>query len=236
MVLWFLSYTHKPAVQSRGVHDSHTQSDGWRPLHDIYRDFHWNLWSGGEYKQANTPADVRICQYRDTLSFFPMSIFCRISWWSHSCFSRTWLGNMCIPLTGWPWSWYRTGTESSAVCCPDLNLDLSSATVGLHINSCIHTTPHRDLVETVKLGSEHQWLNWLMWKMCQCERADGVKGAFLFFFFTVQWARGYCCVRGKDRLIGSLKAEAGRKSHKGGRERWRRKAGGEVEGTVVSSE
>lgn len=52
MVLCFFSYAHKRAVQSRGVHDSHTQSNGWWPLYDIYRDFHWNLRSGGEYKHA----------------------------------------------------------------------------------------------------------------------------------------------------------------------------------------
>lgn len=95
----------------------------------------------------HTSAEISVCPYRDTDCIFPMSIFYRISWWSHSCFSRTWLGNMCIPLTGWPWSWFRTGTEPqetknpSEVCCSDLNKGLFSATAGLHINSCIHITP-----------------------------------------------------------------------------------------------
>lgn len=187
----------------------------------------------------HAPADISICQYRDTHCFFPMSIFCRISWWSHSCFSRTWLGNMCIPLTGWPWSWYRTGTKPqqtktpSGVCCSDLNKGLFSATASLHINSCIHTTPHGVLAEAVNLGSEQRWWKRLMWKMWACERADGVKGALL----SVLWAGDYCWVRRNDRLIGSLKAEVSRGRHKGGRERKRRKKSeGEVEGTVVYSE
>lgn len=46
-----------------------------------------------------------------------LPICCRTSWWSPSYFSRTWLGNMCITLTGWPWSWCRTGTIQQAYKC-----------------------------------------------------------------------------------------------------------------------
>lgn len=187
MVLCFLSYAH--AVQSCGVHDSHTQSDGWWPLHNLYRDFHWNHRSGGEYKPAHTCRHLNLSV--QTLSFFPMSIFCRISWWSHSCFSRTWLGNMCIPLTGWPWSWYRTGTKPSAVCCPDLNLGLFSASVGLHINSCIHTTPSQGFGRDRKAGIKAAMSkmtdveNVTVWGSWWCERCR-------FFDCVVSWGLLLC--------------------------------------------
>lgn len=133
-------------------------------------------------KNLRTPAEIWVCLYRDSHCFFPMSIFYRISWWSHSCFSRTWLGNMCIPLTGWPWSWYRTGTEPqepknpSAVCCSDLNKGLFSATAGLHINSCIHTTPPQGFGGGSKSGIRAAMMkmtdvkNVSVWEGWWCER------------------------------------------------------------------
>lgn len=232
MVLCFFSYAHKRAVQSRGVHDSHTQSNGWWPLYDIYRNFHWNLRFGGEYKPAHLQTSRFVSTETHILSFpcpfsagFPDGVI-------PSFQGPDWETCVSLWLDG-----HDHGTEQvsnrncqkpSAVCCSSLNIGLFSATAGLHINSCIHTTPRRDLAETVKLGSEQRWWKWLMWQ-CErwCERCS---------FFSVLWAGGYCCVRGKDRLIGSLKAEVGTGRHKGGREGKRTKAGGEVEGTVVYSE
>lgn len=190
MVLCFLSYTQKCAVQSRGMHDSHTQSNGWWPLYDIYRDFHRNLRFGGEYKPAHT------CRHLD------LSVQKHTFFLSHVHFLQDFLMESFLlfkDLIGkhvYPSDWmamimvqnrYQTATyqKPSAVCCSNLNVGLFSANGGLHISSCIHTTLRRDLAETAKLGSEQQWWKWREW--CEkCDRARELMSWKVHFFLCCE--------------------------------------------------
>lgn len=127
MVLCFLSYADKRAVQSRGMHDSHTQSDGWWPLYHIYRDFHWNLWSGGEYKPVHTCRHLDLSLQRRTfflshvhsLQDFLMESFLLFKdLIGKHVYPSDWMAMIMVQNR------YQTTTyqKPSAVCCSNLNV------------------------------------------------------------------------------------------------------------------
>lgn len=237
MVLCFLSYAHKRAVQSRGVHDSHTQSNGWWPLYNLYRDFHWNLRSGGEYKSALSYRHLDLLLQRHTfvlshvhsLQDFLMESFLLFKdLIGKHVYPSDWMAMIMVQNR------YQTTRHQnpSAVCRSNLNVGLFLATVGLHINSCIHTTPHRDFGGDSKAGIRAAMMkmthvkNETVWESRWCERCSS--------FCAVSWGLLLC--QRKRQADRECVGWGWQGRHKGGRERKRRKAGGEVEGTVVDSE